>query len=102
MLVKGRAEFAPCLCQVLLESVCFESQRIPFFLEDAEKRRDGCEGRWPRADNALRLDIDEIVGGELFAVDRILAILGNVCLNKPLLKDTACSDVRWALCAKDR
>lgn len=100
MLVKRRAEFAPCLCQVLLQSVCFEGQRIPFFLKNAEKRRDGRECGWSRADNALRLDVDEVVGGELFAVDRILAVLGNVCLDEALFENTACRDVRWALCAK--
>lgn len=102
MLIQCRAEFTPRLCQVLLQGVCFEGQRIPFFLENAEKRRDGCEGGWSRADNALRLDIDQIIGGELFAVDRILAVLGNVRLNEALLEDTAYLDVRWALCARSR
>lgn len=58
-------------------------------MENAEKRRDRREGRWSRADNALRLDVDEIVRGEVFAVNRVLAILGNICLNKALLENTS-------------
>jgi hypothetical protein len=100
MLVERRAQLAPCLCQVLLESICFKGERIPLFLEYTEERGDGGEGRRARPDHALGLDIDQIVGGHLFAVDRIFAILGNVCLNEALLEDTACSDVRWVLCAK--
>jgi hypothetical protein len=90
MLIEGSAQLAPCLCQILLQGVCFQSERIPLLLEDTEQRGDGGEGWRSGSNNALRLDIDQIVGGELFAIHRILAILGNVGLNKALLEYTAC------------
>lgn len=90
MLIERSAQLAPCLCQVLLQGVCFQSERIPFLLEYTEQRWDGGEGRRSGSNNALRLDIDQIVGGEFFAVDRVLAILSDIGLNEALLEDTAC------------
>jgi hypothetical protein len=90
MLIERSAQLAPCLCQVLLQGVCFQSKRIPFLLEYTEQRRDGSEGGRSGSNNALRLDIDQIVGGEFFAIHRVLAILGNVGLNEALLENTAC------------
>lgn len=46
------------------------------------------------------MDINEIVGCELFAVDRVLAILSNVCLDEALLEDAACIDVSEAYARK--
>jgi len=100
MLIERRAQLTPCLYQVLLESICFKSERIPLFLEYTEKRGNGGESRRARSNNVLGLDIDEIVGGQLFAVDRIFAVLGNVRLNEAFLEDTAYSNVRRVLCAK--
>ena len=36
ILVEGVAELLPCLSKVLPKRICFESKRIPFFLEDTE------------------------------------------------------------------
>lgn len=90
MLIERSAQLAPRLCQVLLQGICFQSERIPLLLEYTEQRGDGGEGGRSGSNNALRLDIDQIVGGELFAIDRVLAIFGNIGLNEALLENTAC------------
>jgi hypothetical protein len=69
-------------------------------LENSEKRRDGCEGRGSGSDNALRLELDQIVGGKLLAVNGIFAMLGNVCLNEALFKYAAYFIMRLMSCAQ--
>jgi hypothetical protein len=83
------------LGQVLLQCICFEGKRIPFFLKDAEKRRNGSESGRSGPNDALRLDIDEIFGGKLLAVHWVLSVLGNISLDQALLKNTAYSGISW-------
>jgi hypothetical protein len=90
VLIKRSAELAPRLRQILLQGICFQSQSIPLFLKYTEQRGDGGECGRSGPNDALRLDFDQIVGGEVFAVHRILAILSNVSLNEALLEDAAC------------
>lgn len=89
MLVECGAELAAGLRKVLLKGVCLESERIPFFLENTEKRRDGCQSGRARANNALGLDIDQLVNGQLFAIHWVFSMLGDVGLDQALLKYAA-------------
>ena len=80
--------------------MCFKSERIPLLLEDVEERRDGSKSGGPRSDDALGFDIDQLVGGELFAVHRVLSMLGDISLNETLLEDIACGGIRGCACVK--
>lgn len=89
MLVQRGAELAAGLRKVLLKGVCLESERIPFFLENTEKRRDRGQSRRTRANNALGLDIDQLVSGKLFAIHWVFSMFGDVGLNQTLLEYAA-------------
>lgn len=93
MLVEGSAEFLTGLRKLLLQLVGLEGDGIPFVLESGEEGGDGGEGRRTWANGALCLELDKVVGGELFAVDGVGAMLGNVCLNQTLLENISCGRV---------
>jgi hypothetical protein len=87
VLVERRAELLSCLRQLLLERVCLEHNGVPLVLEGAEQRGDRREVRRTRGDDLRRLQLNQVLDGELFAGDGICVVLGDVCLDQALLED---------------
>lgn len=100
VLVQRRAQLLSCLCQLLFEGVCLEYNGVPLILEGAEKRRDRGEVRRPRADDLRRLELDQILDGQVFTGDRICVVFGDVRLDQALFENIAalarCDGFPWS------
>jgi hypothetical protein len=96
VLVEGSAELLSRLRQLLLERVRLEHNGVPLVLESAEQGGDRCEIRRAGCDDLGRLELDEVLDGELLARDGVGVVFGNVRLNQALLENIA------ALSRRDR
>ena len=66
-----------------------EDERIPLILEGGEEGGDGGELGRTRLGQAALLEVYEVVGGELLAIDGVGAVLSDVSFNEPLFEDVA-------------
>lgn len=86
MLVERRGKLLSRPCQLLAQIVCFQCEIIPFVLERSEERGDRGQGRGTRSRDARRLDGQQIIGRDSFAVG-FCAVLVDVLFYQPLLID---------------
>lgn len=93
MLIEGSAELLAGLRKLLLQLIRFKGDGIPFVLESCEEGGNRSECRRARANDALGLELDKVVGGKLFAVDGISTVLGNIRLDQTLLENVSCGRV---------
>jgi hypothetical protein len=89
VLVQRGAELLSRLRQLLLERVCLEHNGVPLVLEGAEQRGDRREVGRARGDDLRRLELNQVLDGELFAGDGIGVVLGDVCLDQALFEDVS-------------
>jgi hypothetical protein len=69
--------------------VGLEHDGVPLVLEGAEQRGDGGEVGRARRDDLRRLQLDQVLDGEIFARDGISVVLGDVGLDQALFENIA-------------
>jgi len=89
VLVEGSAELLSRLRQLLLERVRLEDEGVPLVLEGIEERRYRREVRRARRDDLRRLELDQVLDGQVLARDGVGVVLGDVCLDQALLENVA-------------
>jgi hypothetical protein len=89
MLVERRRKFLPSTRQLFPRVVCLEHQGVPFILESLEQRGERREVWWARADDAARLDGEEVFGIEFVVGAGLFAVLFNVFEDQALLVNGA-------------
>lgn len=81
MLVERIGQFVPCLRELLLQLEGLQREGVPFVLEGRQEGGNRGEGGRARLHDSGGLDKEEVFEVELFAGDRVLAVLLDVFLD---------------------